>query len=94
MSTSREKALRNHRRRLRERGIKRVEVEAAETDASLIRQLAKVLRAGGEKAEETRHQLTELVAPKGPGLKELLASAPLAGIRITRSRDPGRSLDL
>lgn len=71
-----------------------MEVEAAETDASLIRQLAKVLRAGGEKAEETRRQLTELVAPNGPGLKELLASAPLAGIRITRSRDPGRSLDL
>jgi hypothetical protein len=71
-----------------------VEVEAAEADASLIRQLAKILRGGGENAARARQRLSEIVASTGPGLKELLASAPLEGIRITRSRDPGRSAEL
>lgn len=94
MSSSRDKAVRRHRRRLRERGIKRVEIEAAEADASLIRQLAKLLREGGATAERARRELIDIVAPGSPGLKELLASAPLAGIRIARSRDRARKIDL
>ena len=94
MSTSREKAVQNHRRRLRERGLKRVEVEAAETDAALIRQLAKVLRGGGKNAEKARQRMSEIVVATGPGLKDLLVLAPLEGIRITRSRDPGRITEL
>ena len=94
MATSREKAVRNHRRRLKERGLRRVEVEAAESDTSLIRQLAKVLRGEGEKAEEARQRLSEIVASKSPGLKDLLASAPLEGIRIARSHDPDRTIEL
>ncbi len=72
----------------------RVEVEAAETDAALIRQLAKVLRGEGKNAEKARQQMRELVAATGPGLKDLLVSAPLEGIRISRSRDPGRIIEL
>ena len=94
MSTSREKAVQNHRRRLKERGLKRVEVAAAETDAALIRKLAKVLRGEGTSAEKARQRMSEIVAATGPGLKDLLASAPLEGIRITRSRDPGRIIEL
>jgi len=94
MTTSQEKALRNHRRRLKEQGLRRVEVEATDSDASLIRQLARVLRAGGEKAEEARQGLIDMVSLQEPGLKELLASAPLEGIRIRRSRDTGRPIEL
>ena len=94
MATSQEKALRNHRRRLKEKGLRRVEVEATDSDASLIKQLARLLRAGGEKAEEARQLLIEMTTPREPGLKELLASAPLEGIRIKRSRDTGRPIEL
>lgn len=94
MSTSQERALRNHRRRLKERGLRRVEVEATDADASLIRELARLLRAGGERAATARRILTNAIVLNEPGLKELLASAPLEGIRITRSRDTGRTIDL
>jgi hypothetical protein len=94
MATSQEKALRNHRRRLKEKGLKRVEVEATNSDASLIRQLARVLRAGGEKAEEARQLLIEIIASSEPGLKELLVSAPLEGTRVKRSRDTGCPIEL
>jgi hypothetical protein len=94
MSTSQERAIRRHRQRLKRRGLKRVEVEAAESDAVLIRKLARILRKGGESAEWTRSQLVALVAADGPGLKALLAAAPLEGIRISRSVDRGRKIDL
>lgn len=94
MSTSREKAVQNHRRRLKARGLKRVEVEAAESDAAMIRTLAKMLRSEGQGAETARQRLSEIIAGKGPGLKALLESAPLEGICITRSRDPGRIIEL
>ena len=94
MARSQEKALKNHRLRLKEKGLKRVEVEAREADASLIRQLAKTLRTDGDKAREVRQSLIDLLASEQTGLKELLLSAPLEGIRITRSRDTGRPVEL
>ena len=69
MGTSRDKAVRKHRRRLKEQGFRRVEVEAAEPDASLIRQLARVLREGGEEAEEARLLLIKIVSSKRPGIE-------------------------
>lgn len=83
-----------HRRQLKVSGLKRVEVKATESDAALIRQLAKMLRSEGQGAETARQQLAELVTEKGPGLKVLLASGPLAGIRLTRSRDPVHIIEL
>ena len=94
MSTSQEKAVRRHRQRLKRRGLKRVEVEAAESDAALIRKLARLLRRDGESTEWIRAQLAALVATDGPGLKALLAAAPLEGIRIIRSVDRGRIVEL
>ncbi len=94
MSTSQEKAIRKHRQRLKQRGLKRVEVEAAESDASLIRQLAKILRKDSDRAERIRGQLAALIASQSPGLKELLSAAPLEGIRIIRSPDRGRKIEV
>lgn len=94
MGTSRKKAFRDHGRRRKKQGLKRVEVEVTESDAALIRRLAKVLRCGGEIADEARHRLTKMIAATSLDLKDLLASAPMDGIRITRYRDPGRSIDL
>jgi len=94
MSTSQEKAVRRHRQRLKRRGLKRVEVEAVESDAALIRKLARLLRKDGESTEWIRAQLAALVTTDGPGLKALLAAAPLEGIRIIRSVDRGRIVEL
>ena len=88
MTGSQEKALKNHRRRLKQKGFRRVEVEARDTDASIIRQLARTLRTDGDKAREARQLLLDLLASEQTGLKELLLSAPLEGIRITRLQVP------
>jgi len=94
VSASQEKAIQRHRQRLKERGLKRVEVEAAESDAALIRKIAKLLRADGDSADRIRAQLSGLLASKTPGLKALLSAAPLDGIRISRSKDRGRKIEL
>ncbi|HEY5623665.1 MAG TPA: hypothetical protein VIV14_07875 [Gammaproteobacteria bacterium] len=94
MSATRDKAVRDHRRRLKQRGLKRVEIHAAESDATLIRQLARILRDDSARAELVRTRLDELVAEGPAGLKALLAAAPLEGIRITRSRESGRTIEL
>ncbi|MFQ5548791.1 MAG: hypothetical protein ACE5FV_10895 [Woeseia sp.] len=94
MGTSQRKATQNYRRRLKEQGLRRVEVEVSESDASLIRRLAKLLRDRGEAADRIRKELTALIRPGSEGLKALLAAAPLEGVRIRRSRDTGRVSDL
>jgi phosphohistidine phosphatase SixA len=94
MSASRDKAVRDHRRRLKERGLKRVEIHAAGSDAALIRRLAKILREDDERAELLRKRLDDLVAERPVGLKALLAAAPLEGIRITRSGESRRAIEL
>ena len=94
MTITQESALRTHRRRLRERGLKRVELQAGESDASLLRELARILRSDSERAERARKQLRELITEQPAGLKALLCAAPLDGIRITRSADRGRTVEL
>ena len=94
MSTSQDKAVRAHRRRLKERGLKRVEIQAAESDVALLRQLAKILRDDSERSELLRTRLDGMVTERAAGLKALLAAAPLDGIRITRSHDLGRTIQL
>jgi len=95
MGTAQKKAVRSHRRRLKDRGLQRVEVQVSEHDAQLIRRLGRLLREDDEKAAGLRQQLSTMVgAEEESGLKVLLAAAPLQGVRITRSRDRGRSVDL
>jgi phosphohistidine phosphatase SixA len=94
LSATRDKAVRDHRRRLKKRGLKRVEIHAAESDAALIRQLARILRDDSARAELVRTRLNDLVSERPTGLKALLAAAPLEGIRITRARESGRTIEL
>ena len=94
MSTSQDKAVRAHRLRLKERGLKRVEIHVAESDVALFRQLAKILREDNEGSTLLRRRLDGLVTKRAAGLKALLAAAPLDGIRITRSHDSGRTIEL
>ena len=95
MSAAQKKAIRNHRRRLREQGLVRVEVQASEADAPLIRSLARALREDPRKAAILRRQLRDTVGMgEAESLKALLAAAPLDGIEISRSRDRGRHVRL
>ena len=86
--------LAGHRARLADRGVVRVEVNVRREDAPLVRGVASAL-SDPMRQTEARLLLRRrfLAAPK-KGLKALLASAPLDGIDLDRSRDLGRETDL
>ena len=64
-SKSQRNATRMHRRRAKERGLVRVEVQAPKKDAGLIRALAETLRARNEKADVLRSTLAKaLIHPE------------------------------
>jgi hypothetical protein len=88
------KSLSVYRRRLKRRGVVRVEVHVRKDDAALIRGVARALH-DPRRADETRAVLRARFAAEGAqGLKALLAAAPLEGIDLTRNRDSGRLVDL
>jgi hypothetical protein len=93
MST-RAKPLSEYRRRLKRRGVVRVEVHVRKDDAPLIRGVARALDDPA-RADQARALLRARFTPeKAQGLKALLAAAPLEGIDLTRDRDTGRPVDL
>ena len=68
-------ALQEHRRRLTERGMKRVEVCVRQSDVDLIRKVAKALVTGQKDAEELRDAIETVVPPANSiSFKEWLAS--------------------
>lgn len=91
---SQKKALSSHRRRLRQRGLARLEVSVRKEDVGLVRGVVEAL-ADPERATETRDLLRERFERfEAKGLKALLASAPLEDIDLGRGRDLGRNVDL
>ncbi|MFZ5931339.1 MAG: hypothetical protein ACOY15_09005 [Pseudomonadota bacterium] len=83
-----------HRSRMKRRGIVRVEVQVRKEDVALVRDIAHALNSP-DQADAARALLrTRFAAGKAQGLKALLASAPLEGIDIKRTRDTGRNIDL
>ena len=94
MTTVRKTPLTSFRSRQKREGIVRVEVQVRKEDAALIRSVARAL-GDPARATEARNVLKARFAePVAMGLKALLASAPLDGIEIERSRDLGRQIDL
>ncbi len=95
MTLAQKKAVHDHRKRLREQGLVRLELQAFESDKALIRKVASLLRGDPARAAEVRMRLRQVIGeePK-PGLKALLASAPLEGVDLTRDRDLGRDVEL
>ncbi len=93
--TTRKKAVQAYRQRLKERGWVRLEVQTSKEDAPLIRHLTQALRGDPVRAARLRRHLHRLVDPAPHAdLKTLLASAPLAGIGLSRRHDRGREVDL
>lgn len=62
MSNAQQKALSAHRRRRRDGGMVRVEVQVPAIDAGMLRDLAAVLRGNSEAAQAMRNQLRSVVA--------------------------------
>ena len=90
----RAKPLSVYRRRLKRRGVVRVEVHVRKDDAALICDVARALD-DPERADQVRALLRARFTPeKAHGLKALLAAAPLEGIDLTRAHDTGRPVDL
>jgi hypothetical protein len=94
MPQSKPKSLSAYRRRLKQRGVVRVEVHVHKNDAALVRSVARALSDPAVETE-TRVLLRERFGvAKAKGLKEFLASAPLEGLDLTRKRDVGRKVEL
>lgn len=82
------------RKRRQRQGFVRVEVQVRKDDAALVRDVATAL-GDPEREAETRAILREKIGTSRiGGFKALLASAPLEGIDLERSRNFGRDVAL
>jgi len=87
-------SLAKHRERLERRGFVRVEVNVRKEDATLVRRVASALSDPSRQVKTRALLRQRFVEPPKASLKALLASAPLDGIDLDRSRDLGRDVDL
>lgn len=92
--TKAKSSLARHRARRERQGFVRVEVNVRKEDASLVRGVASALSDPSRQAEARRFLQQRFVEPAAIDLKALLASAPLDGIDLDRSPDPGRDIEL
>jgi hypothetical protein len=94
MPNTQRKALTSYRRRLKRRGVVRLEVHIHKDDVVLVRGVVAAL-ADPEREGEARALLrARFGSGAAKGLKALLASAPLEGIDVGRDRDLGRDVGL
>jgi hypothetical protein len=84
----------SHRARRERQGFVRVEVNVRKEDASLVRRVASALSDPARQTEARALLRQRFAEPSHVSLKSLLASAPLDGIKLDRSPDPGRDVDL
>lgn len=94
MASKVKSSLAKHRARMERQGLVRVEVNVHKEDASLVRRVASALSDPSRRAEARLLLCQRFVEPPKVSLKALLASAPLDGIDLDRSRDLGRDVDL
>jgi hypothetical protein len=93
MTKSNQSALARHRRRLKARGVARLEVRVGRTDVELVRSVVDAL-TDPRRDVEARALLRRHFAPPPAGsLKALLASAPLDGVDLSRDRDLPREIE-
>jgi len=94
MASKSKSSVATHRARKEHQGFVRVEVNVRKEDASLVRRVASALSDPSRQAEARKLLRRSFAEPSEVSLKVLLASAPLDGIDLDRSRDPGRDIDL
>jgi hypothetical protein len=94
MTGKRKSSIAAHRARKERQGFVRVEVSVRKEDASLVRRVASALSDPVREGEARRLLRQGFSERPKVSLKALLASAPLDGIDLDRSRDVGRDVDL
>jgi hypothetical protein len=98
-NSAQNKATRNYRARLAQRGFARFEIMALETDRDLFRSLARRLAEEGPHAEEVRATVKSVVTgePSRSGsILSALRRSPLVGaeLDLSRPREEGRKIKL
>jgi hypothetical protein len=93
MPTRSTKALAAYRRRLKRRGIVRVEMNLRKDDAPLVRGVVRALNDPDQRVEVRSLLRDRFSTGRSKGLKDLLAAAPLEGIDLVRDRDFGRDAE-
>ena len=99
MSSSQNRAIRNYRSRLSERGLARFEVLGRESDRDLIRSLARRLAKDVPEVSLLHASVTRSIAGEPPsrgGILAALRRSPLVGadIDLQHNREAGRSVEL
>jgi hypothetical protein len=74
MSSAQQKALADHRRRRREDGMVRVEVQVPADDAGMLRELAAILRGEPDAAAAMRSRIHAVIAG-APSVSDIFGSA-------------------
>lgn len=97
--SSQNRALKNYRRRLGERGLARFEVLALGSDRELVRSLAKRLAENDAEASRLRSEVSRAVVrsePRRGGILAALRRSPLVGadIDVSPVETAGRAVDL
>lgn len=93
MAGSQRKALSAHRRRLKRRGIARLELRVKQGDVPLVKSVVEALSDPARESEARALLRDRFGGGRALGFKSLLASAPLEGIDLERDRDYGRDAD-
>ena len=97
--TSHKRALRNYRKRLKQRRMARFEVLGLDADRELIRSLARRLADNGPDSARIRATVRRTVSGEPPnkgGILDALRRSPLVGadLNLTRPLKTGRKVDL
>jgi hypothetical protein len=98
-NASQKRALKNYRKRLRERGMSRFEVLGLDADRELIRALARRLAEKGADAARIRATVRRTIADEPPrrgGILDALRRSPLVGadLDLRRPITHGRKVGL
>ena len=88
VSPAQNKAVRNHRRRLKQRGLTRFEVQGRASDKELLRTLARKLAEESTEAARIRTTVSGAVKINGKtgGIWAALRSSPLVGAELDVGR--------
>jgi hypothetical protein len=86
------KAIKSFRKRLKQQGMTRLEVNVRQDDAALVRNVVKALSSPEQAARALLREHFGSLPTEG--LKALLAAAPLEGIDLDRACDVGWDIDL
>lgn len=97
--TAQDRAVKNYRKRLQQRGLARFEVMGLAADRKLIRSLAKRLAEDGPESKRLRATVSQTLtdqAPRRGGIYAALRRSPMVGasIKVRREITQGRKVDL